>query len=53
MGGDPSNAKILKWGEGGGVDTPLQAMHHLDNNATKKLKCVYSRCVFDCNQLDL
>ena len=28
--------------------------HHLDNNATfKKLKYVYSRCTFDCNQLDL
>ena len=28
--------------------------HHLDNNATfKKLKYVYSRCAFDCNQLDL
>ena len=28
--------------------------HHLDNNAIfKKLKYVYSRCVFDCDQLDL
>ena len=28
--------------------------HRLDNNATfRKLKYVYSRCLFDCNQLDL
>ena len=28
--------------------------HHLDNNATfRKLKYIYSRCDFDCNQLDL
>ena len=28
--------------------------HHVDNNATvKKLKYVYSRCAFNCIQLDL
>ena len=27
--------------------------YHWDNNVTKKLKYVYSRCVFDYNQLDL
>ena len=28
--------------------------HHMDNNTTfMEFKYIYSRCIFDCNQLDL